>query len=591
MADWEAVNGVAASSVEKVSLVAKSSIEKINGVSTAASDSDVFVNQRGVTFDGDSVNGFITADNKDPATSSSGSIYANLEADQAWSFTFWIKTDSGGASGSPEYLITKYATFGVAIGMEGPGNIYTILKDNLGNRTDLETSTSLADNAWHHVSVVYDGAGTFASGTATNVPVSPSSLKVYIDGGSSQNLFRGYSGSTATLSGSFQQTTSFVMGGYAAASSAANIYEGNLDEVAFWDVALSEAEAAAIYNSGVPTDLNSHSQASKLISWWRMGDGTGDTLSATTSGATNLATNLITDMSTAASYTRNNASARNRAAVSDCQITAVAPYAGTVTAFSSLSHWYQFPSFGEASFPPGGVNTIIDVGTSTATRDNIDATNIAGQSSGRTLGANTFNTYDFNGTNANATSIVGYNSTLFPADDFSFTAWVKWDTVANFEMIFMAGDVGAQNFSEGYYLYPILTAPLPQEANGYAPGTATPDNVLVFSSGGYNASSGGSLVYASIPSTGTWFHVACTIDVSGNAQAIYVNGTAGTGPGVTVQAPTSTNENRFLSIGAYQINGGSQHYRFDGEMSDVRFYNKALSSAEVSSIYAGDFSP
>ena len=59
----------------------------------------------------------------------------------------------------------------------------------------------------------------------------------------------------------------------------------------------------------------------------------------------------------------------------------------------------------------------------------------------------------------------------------------------------------------------------------------------------------------------------------------------------TVQAPTSTNENRFVIIGAYQINGGSQYYKFDGEMSDVRFYGKALSSAEVAAIYAGDFSP
>jgi len=263
---------------------------------------------------------------------------------------------------------------------------------------------------------------------------------------------------------------------------------------------------------------------------------------------------------------------------------------GGVTAREYLNHWYKFPSPGEASFPPGGVNTIIDVGTSTAARDNIDATNIGGQEDGRTLGSDTFDVYDFNGINANATSVVGYNSTLFPADDFSFTAWVKWDTVANFEMIFMAGDVGAQDFSEGYYLYPILTSPA-SEANGYAPGQATPNNVLAFSSGGYNASSGGSLVYASIPSTGTWFHVACTIDVSEGSQAIYINGTAGTGPGVTVQAPTSTDENRFLSIGAYQINGGSQFYKLDGEMSDVRFYGKALSASEVGAIYAGDFSP
>ena len=480
----------------------------------------------------------------------------------SFSYSFWMKPETSGPSN--EWVIDKTGPFGTWAGYQiirNSNNQLVVLFSN-GGSTKLEkttTGTAFGSGSWIHVCVVFTAGSGSGSGVKASMAVYRNGSAVSLNAGT-ENLY----GESIT------SATPFAIGTRVASHPGwSQYYDGIIDEFSFWGKALSSAEVTEIYNGGVPGNLTTHSATSDLTNWYRMGDDSSDDLTGTSG--------QITDVIGSANLTPFNTSSSNKVALG--------PTAGIL-----LNHWYKFPSPGESSFPPSGANTIIDVGTSTATRDNIDAINIAGQSSGRTLGSDTFNTYDFNGTNANATSVVGYNSTLFPADDFSFTAWVKWDTVANFEMIFMAGDVGAQDFSEGYYLYPILTSP-GSEANGYAPGTATPDNVLVFSSGGYNASIGGSLVYASIPSTGTWFHVACTIDVSGNAQAIYVNGTAGTGPGVTVQAPTSTNENRFLSIGAYQINGGSQYYKFDGEMSDVRFYSKALSSAEVAAIYAGDFSP
>ena len=285
-----------------------------------------YSNTKSVSFDGNSDDGFITCDNKDPSVSSSGSIFTNLETDQAWSFPFWIKTTTGGLAGQPDYILGKFGSKGFVSGLEGGGNLYTALIDSSGNRTDLKTNTSLSDGNWHFIALVYDGTGNRGSPTSgsTSTQVTGSALKVYIDGGSSENLFFGFTNSSAQLTGSFQDAKPLVFGGYSG-SPTANLYIGNLDEVAFWDVALSQSEASAIYNSGSTTDLNSHSQASKLISWWRMGDGTGDTLSATSPGATNLATNLIKDMSTAVSYTRNDASAKDRAATADCEIVSVSP--------------------------------------------------------------------------------------------------------------------------------------------------------------------------------------------------------------------------------------------------------------------------
>ena len=46
--------------------------------------------------------------------------------------------------------------------------------------------------------------------------------------------------------------------------------EGNMDEVAFFNSALSASDVSSIYNNGAPASLSSYSS---LVSWYRMGDG------------------------------------------------------------------------------------------------------------------------------------------------------------------------------------------------------------------------------------------------------------------------------------------------------------------------------
>ena len=74
------------------------------------------------------------------------------------------------------------------------------------------------------------------------------------------------------------------------------IFEGDIDEVAFWDVELNAANVAQIYNSsgGGPFDLSSdagdYNQSVNLQGWWRFenngNDETGNSSVATVSGAT-----------------------------------------------------------------------------------------------------------------------------------------------------------------------------------------------------------------------------------------------------------------------------------------------------------------
>jgi len=79
-------------------------------------------------------------------------------------------------------------------------------------------------------------------------------------------------------------------------------YAGNLDEISFWDTALTGAQLLDLYNSGKPTDLTKSTRSSNLIHWWRMGDPGGtseyptiaDVKGSVDMTMTNMATSNIT---------------------------------------------------------------------------------------------------------------------------------------------------------------------------------------------------------------------------------------------------------------------------------------------------------
>ena len=75
-------------------------------------------------------------------------------------------------------------------------------------------------------------------------------------------------------------------------------FDGNIDEVAIWDVALDADAITAIYNSGTPTNLSSDSgnydNSSNLQGYWRMGDG--DTYPTITDNSSNSNDGTMTNM-------------------------------------------------------------------------------------------------------------------------------------------------------------------------------------------------------------------------------------------------------------------------------------------------------
>ena len=113
---------------------------------------------------------------------------------------------------------------------------------------------------WHHVAVRWSG----------------SDYEIYLDGTNVKNTDANWgSGSKAEITYANLVVGKRIIGTY--------FYDGILDEVAVWHTALSASDTAALYNSGVPSDLTSLSPDG----WWRMGDndgGTGTTITDQGSG-------------------------------------------------------------------------------------------------------------------------------------------------------------------------------------------------------------------------------------------------------------------------------------------------------------------
>jgi len=161
----------------------------------------------------------------------------------------------------------------------------------------------------------------------------------------------------------------------------------------------------------------------------------------------------------------------------------------------------------------------------------------------------------FNGSSSKvATNIT--NLTIPTNSNFSISSWVKISSTGGF--IFAEGSWSAWS-SVGFGL---------QIGN---------DNKLELSLANNGSSGGMQIKSTSTLSLDTWYHVALTIDI-GTALKIYINGNE---DGTT---SLSTNSRNNVSGGFY-IGSDVSSFYFDGTIDQVRFFNKALSSSEVTTLY------
>ena len=198
----------------------------------------------------------------------------SFERTNSFSISFWAKWSSSIAS----MFVAKCGegtTFaGYQVDTDASGHVeFWMTDDYTGNNYLAVATTSTFNNgAWHHVCVSYSGTSLV------------SGVSIYVDG-SLQSLTT----LRNTLSSSIITTATLQFGGRST-STAHQYLTGLLDEVSFYNIALSSTQAAALYNSKLPTNLLTVASPppANLIGWWRMGDGdTYPTLADNSTGGHN----------------------------------------------------------------------------------------------------------------------------------------------------------------------------------------------------------------------------------------------------------------------------------------------------------------
>lgn len=146
----------------------------------------------------------------------------------------------------------------------------------------------------------------------------------------------------------------------------------------------------------------------------------------------------------------------------------------------------------------------------------------------------------------------------FGSDDFTITLWMKFDSLSGdwWGRTWLGQTQGSGNVPKWYFTFDQTTNKTLLHINN---------------GGGSNISSD-----SWTPDLGTWYHIVVT-RTGGNTYAFYVDGVEN---GTTSNSATIPNVSQDLWIGRGEHEGVS----FDGEMDDIRMYNRALSSAEVAAL-------
>jgi hypothetical protein len=159
--------------------------------------------------------------------------------------SMWIKPH---VLTSWDYLFTRgRADYVEAYRFEvGATDLYCAFGNGSSNG-DIQRAHGMSNGNWYHVAVTYDG----------------STAALYKNG---SRL-----GATQSISIVMEQDSDTTTIGQPLVG-AGSYFDGEIDEVAIWDSALSAAQILAIYNGGTPQSLAPYSP----VAWWRMGDGTLD---------------------------------------------------------------------------------------------------------------------------------------------------------------------------------------------------------------------------------------------------------------------------------------------------------------------------
>ena len=189
-------------------------------------------------------------------------------------------------------------------------------------------------------------------------------------------------------------------------------------------------------------------------------------------------------------------------------------------------------------------NTKSYPGSGTAWTDTVGG-NIGTLTNGPTFNSANGGSIVFDGTNDYIQ--LSTNSNLTLTGDFTYETWIQTDVQTGSKHLWKIGDQSLQ-FT----------------------GNVNPDQIIYYSSGT------GSQAYGVLANS-TWGHLVLT--KSGNALSGYLNGSQAW---TNTPGSSATHDFSGVRIGSRHTESG---YYWDGKMSVIRIYNKALTVAEVEQNY------
>lgn len=185
-----------------------------------------------------------------------GNVFSTFDTSTQWSMSFWVKVNNYAAQRCVYSKVdTSGNVYGFSIQITTGGKIFlqTRVPGGLQGHTG---NITVPTNTWFHLVVTYTGANNLTG------------FRIYVDdvvdttpiSASLPASFHGHTGQIAMFG--LRGLTAFP-------------FVGNIDEVTFWDKALSAAEVTELYNAGVPFAPQAHSASANLLHYWPMGDGDG----------------------------------------------------------------------------------------------------------------------------------------------------------------------------------------------------------------------------------------------------------------------------------------------------------------------------
>ena len=173
--------------------------------------------------------------------------------------SLWAKTTNTGTMGSMfAGSDASDPSSDLTISKSSSDKLWVFVRDNDNMALGWTSDDDLSVDTWYHI--------VFVVGSSSNA--------IYVNGSLPAGDYQGDNDNTTQAWFSDVADIDTLLIGAREHNGGIEIpWQGNIDEVAYWNKALSAGDISALYQAKGTVDLKSDGNSANLKGWWRMGDG------------------------------------------------------------------------------------------------------------------------------------------------------------------------------------------------------------------------------------------------------------------------------------------------------------------------------